>query len=61
LQGHRPADPLHYLYGVVLVVTLPTVYFMGNSASERRDSLYFGLAAAFLIGIAIRAGTTGKA
>jgi hypothetical protein len=57
--GHRPHDALHYLYGVVLVLTLPVAYFYGNSARERRDSLIFGLATLFLIGIAVRAITTG--
>lgn len=57
--GHFPHDALHYLYGVVLVLTLPVAYFMGNGASERRDSLLFGLASLFLIGIAIRGITTG--
>jgi hypothetical protein len=57
--GHRPHDGLHYLYGVVLVLTLPAAYLFGNSASERRDSLIFGLATLFLIGIAVRAITTG--
>jgi hypothetical protein len=57
--GHRPNDGLHYLYGVVLVLTLPVAYFFGNMASERRDSLIFGLATLFLIGIAIRGITTG--
>jgi len=55
----RPHDPLHYLYGVVLVLTLPAAYFFGDGGRERRDSLIFGLAALFIIGIAIRGITTG--
>jgi hypothetical protein len=57
--GHRPHDGLHYLYGAVLVLTLPGAYFFGDNAKERRDSLIFGLAGLFLIGIAIRGITTG--
>jgi hypothetical protein len=58
-QGHRPHDALHFLYGVVAVVTLPTAYFMSTGGMERRDSLVFGLATLFLVGIAIRGITTG--
>lgn len=58
-QGHRPADALHYLYGVVLVLTLPTAYFYGENGTTRRDSLIFGLAALFLAGIAVRGIMTG--
>lgn len=58
-QGHRPDDVLHYLYGVLAVVSLPTAYFMSAGGTERRDSGLFGLAALFMVGIAIRAMTTG--
>jgi hypothetical protein len=59
LMGHRPHDNLHYLYGVLAVITLPAAYAYGNRASERRDSLIFGLAGLFLAGIAIRNFGTG--
>lgn len=58
-QGHRPHDALHFLYGFVAVLSLPTAYFMSNAGTERRDSLVFGLATLFLIGVAIRGITTG--
>lgn len=59
LQGHRPADPLHYLYGVVAVITIPAAYFLGSGAQERKDSGIFGLAGLLLVGIAIRGMMTG--
>lgn len=59
LQGHRPGDGLHVLYGIVAVVTLPAAYFFSAHGTERRDSLIFGLSCVFLVGIAIRAATTG--
>lgn len=59
ISGHQPHDPLHYVYGVLAVVALPAAYFLSSNATERRDSLIFGLAGLFLIGIAIRAATTG--
>jgi hypothetical protein len=57
--GHRPDDPLHYLYGVASVLTLPTAYFMSRGGTERRDSLIFGLAALLLVGLSFRAIMTG--
>jgi hypothetical protein len=59
LQGHRPPEALHYLYGIVAVLTLPSAYFLGEGGAVRRDSLLFGLAGLFLVLIAIRAMTTG--
>lgn len=57
--GHRPHDALHFLYGIVAAVTLPAAYFYGSGGTERRDSLIFGLAGLFLVGVAIRGMTTG--
>lgn len=58
-QGHRPEDGLHYLYGIVAVITIPAAYFMGSGGSERRDSLIFGLAGLLLVGVAVRGIMTG--
>jgi hypothetical protein len=59
LQGHRPHDILHYLYGFAAVVTLPVAYFLGSGATDRRDSGIFALASLLLIGVALRAFMTG--
>jgi hypothetical protein len=58
--GKHPADPLHFLYGAVIILTLPTVYGIVDQARTRRSTLFFALACAFLIGIAIRASATGS-
>jgi hypothetical protein len=58
-EGHRPHDALHFLYGIVAVLTLPTAYFLSAEGTERRDSLVFGLATLFMVGVAIRGITTG--
>jgi heme A synthase len=58
-QGHPPHDVLHYLYGIVAVVTLPAAYFLSDEGTSRRDSLYFGIAGLFLVGVAIRGAVTG--
>ena len=57
-SGVRPADNLHYLYGVSVIVTLPLV---ASYLAERRFSraLGYGLATLFMAGLAIRAITTG--
>lgn len=59
IGGNRPATVLHYLYGIVAVVALPAAYFLSAGGHERRDSLVFGLATTFLIGVAIRGMMTG--
>jgi hypothetical protein len=60
LAGRSPANPLHFLYGFVGVVVLPAVFgFVGQD--KRRDSLWLGLTCLFLLGIALRAWTTGVA
>ena len=61
-QGHRPDDPLHYLYGVVLVFTLPAAYYysgLSRGGSDRRDSLVLAIAGFFLVAISVRASMTG--
>ena len=59
LQGQRPHEALHYLYGVVAFLVLPTAYFMSANGTERRDSLVFGLGALLLFGVGVRALMTG--
>lgn len=58
-QGTPPHDSLHYLYGVVAVLTLPSAYFLSSNGTERKDSLIFAAASLFLIGVAIRGVATG--
>ena len=59
-QGHRPHDGgLHWLYGLLAVLTLPAAYSFSARGVERRDSLVFALATLFLIGVGIRAIGTG--
>ena len=60
LQGDRPADNLHFLYGASVILTLPLVlsYIVDKRVSR---PLAFGLATLFMAGLAIRAITTGGA
>jgi heme A synthase len=55
-MGRSPATPLHYLYGVSILATLPLVrqYLAGRIAPP----LAYGLGSLFMMGLAIRAITT---
>ena len=55
----RPArDPLHYLYGALVILTLPLV---ASYIADKRFSrvLAYALGSLFIAGLAIRAITTG--
>jgi hypothetical protein len=56
--GARPRDDLHYLYGLSVIVTLPLVQ---QYLAQRRwpAALVYGLASLFIVGLSIRAITTG--
>jgi hypothetical protein len=57
-EGRAPAQWVHYLYGVLGVVVLPTVVgYVGQG--KARESLWLGLTALFLCGVALRAMATG--
>lgn len=56
----RPANSMHYLYGVTIVVLLPFAYSYLQRRDPRQALLFFSLAALFIGGLAIRAITTGS-
>lgn len=56
--GHAPARPVHILYGVLAVITLPGAYAYSRGQDERREALMYGLVGLFLFGVALRAITT---
>ena len=51
-------EPLHYLYGVSVILTLPLVAAYISDKKYSRP-LAYGLASLFIAGLAIRAITTG--
>ena len=59
LGGARPHDPLHWLYGPLLVIVLPIAASYLSGRDSRREALVYGLAALFMFGLAIRAYMTG--
>jgi len=59
-EGRAPAQWVHYLYGFLGIIVLPSVIgFVGRG--KRRESLWLGLTSLFLSGVAIRAMMTGQA
>ncbi len=54
-NGHRP-EPLHFLYGGLVVVLIPIVYYYTNA--RPRAGIWLGLTLLFMAGLIIRAYTT---
>jgi heme A synthase len=59
LQGARPHDQLHWLYGPLLVIVLPIAASYLSGRDSRREALVYGLASLFMFGLGIRAYMTG--
>src|SRR5579863_8366436 len=57
-RGTPPRDVLHYLYGFLGVAALPVILGFLQQG-KRRETLWLGLLAVFLFGIAVRAWMTG--
>jgi uncharacterized membrane-anchored protein YitT (DUF2179 family) len=49
---------VHYLYGVVLVIALPSLYAYTRGQDTRREALLYALMGLFLAGISLRAVAT---
>jgi len=49
---------VHYLYGVVLVISLPGLYAYVRGRDTRREALMYALMGLFLAGISLRAVST---
>ena len=59
--ARRPHDGLHVLYGVLLVIALPIGASYTSGREPRREPLVYGLVGLFMVGLTIRAITTGGA
>lgn len=59
--GLRPSrDLFHILYGVVAVISLPGAFAFTRGRDNRFEALIYGLLGFFLMGISLRAKTTGN-
>ncbi len=61
LSGARPADVLHFLYGVLVALAWPGVYVYTNARAGRSEAAIYAVVSFFLFGLAIRAIMTGGA
>lgn len=54
-----PRDLVHILYGLSIVATFPLAYNYARDKRPAQQSLVFGIASLFAVGLAIRGITTG--
>lgn len=59
LQGHQPGEGLHYVYGLIVLAAIPVAYVYSDQKQVRRDIVIMAIAAAAVVGAAIRAFATG--
>lgn len=59
LQGHHPGEGLHYVYGLIVLAAVPIAYVYSDQKQVRRDIIIMTIAAAAVVGAAIRAFATG--
>jgi uncharacterized membrane protein len=55
LSGARPADVLHFLYGVLVALAWPGVYVYTNARAGRSEAAIYALVSFFIFGLAVRA------
>ena len=58
-QGCQPREGLHYVYGVIVLAAIPVAYVYSDQQQVRRDIIIMTIAAAAVVGAAIRAFATG--
>ncbi|PWT72523.1 MAG: hypothetical protein C5B60_09480 [Chloroflexi bacterium] len=59
LQGERPAEGLHFVYGLIVLGAIPVAYVYSDQKLVRRDIVIMSIAIVAVIGAAIRALATG--
>lgn len=60
LSGARPGDPLHFVYGGIVLLAIPIAYAYSDQKRTRRDIIIMVIAAVAIIGAAVRALMTGS-
>ncbi len=61
LQGYRPGEGLHFVYGIIVLGAVPVAYVYSDQKDVRRDIIIMAIAAAAVVGATIRAFATGPA
>ncbi len=59
LTGARPGEPLHYVYGGIVLLAIPVAYVYSDQKRVRRDLIITVIAVVAVIGAAVRALMTG--
>lgn len=59
ISGARPADLLHFLYGVLVALGWPAVYLYTNARATRTEAAFYALVSFAIFGLAIRGMMTG--
>ena len=60
LYGLRPAQVLHFLYGVAIIITLPGIFAFTRGKNGTRESMLYGLGMIFIWGLNERAAFTAQ-
>jgi CDP-diglyceride synthetase len=60
VRGFRPAEWVHFLYGVFILLVWPGVFAFTQGQDTRREALIYGVVSLFLWGVALRAISTGS-
>jgi hypothetical protein len=58
LSGLQPAQGIHFLYGVCIMITIPAIFAFTRGSNTARDSLIYGIGMLFIWGLAERALAT---
>ncbi|MBI4789177.1 MAG: hypothetical protein HY782_19265 [Chloroflexi bacterium] len=59
LTGALPRDLLHFLYGVLVALSWPSVYVYTNARTGRTEAGIYAVVSFFVFGLALRAMMTG--
>jgi len=60
LQGARPGDGLHFVYGGIVLLAIPVAYVYSDQQQVRRDIIIMVIAVLAVVGAAVRAFMTGQ-
>lgn len=59
-QGMVPVRIVHYLYGFLAVITLPSAFAFTRGRSTYREAMIYGVLMLFLAGVVLRAKMTAS-
>jgi hypothetical protein len=59
ITGLRPERNLHLLYGIASGLVIPSIFVYTRGADKRREMLLYAVGLLFMVGLVIRALTTG--